>query len=136
MWHAREGTQGKGCQMRHTASKRAGVDYRAKLCWRRIGRVAAAGGSSLPVEIIHDFKSRFGVQIQEGYGLSETSPVATFAPLGHEPRPGSIGTPIWGVECKLIDADWNEITDVDEVGEIAIGVTQSQRYFMSAGAQP
>ncbi|MGH3360223.1 MAG: AMP-binding protein, partial [Nocardioidaceae bacterium] len=83
-------------------------------------RIAAAGGSSLPVEIIHDFKSRFGVQIQEGYGLSETSPVATFAPMGHEPRPGSIGMPIWGVECKLIDLDWNEITDLDTVGEIAI----------------
>lgn len=83
-------------------------------------RVAAAGGSSLPVEIIHDFKARFGVQIQEGYGLSETAPVATFAPRGHDPRPGSIGTPIWGVECKLVDADWTEVTDEDAIGEIAI----------------
>ena len=83
-------------------------------------RVAAAGGSSLAVEIIKEFKDRFHVQIQEGYGLSETSPVATFQPLGAEPVPGSIGAPIWGVECKLIDPEWKEITETDEVGEIAI----------------
>jgi long-chain acyl-CoA synthetase len=83
-------------------------------------RVAVAGGSSLPVEIIKDFQERFHVQIKEGYGLSETSPIATFNPPGAEPRPGSIGTPIWGVECKLIDPEWKEITAVDEVGEIAV----------------
>jgi len=83
-------------------------------------RMAVAGGSSLPVEIIKDFKERFHVQIREGYGLSETSPVATFSPPGSEPRPGSIGKPIWGVECKLVDPEWKEITDVDAVGEIAV----------------
>jgi long-chain acyl-CoA synthetase len=83
-------------------------------------RMAVAGGSSLPVEIIKDFMDRFHVQIKEGYGLSETSPVATFNPPGAEPRPGSIGTPIWGVECKLVDPEWKEITDVDAVGEIAV----------------
>jgi long-chain acyl-CoA synthetase len=83
-------------------------------------RMAVAGGSSLPVEIIKDFKERFHVQIKEGYGLSETSPVATFSPPGSEPRPGSIGTPIWGVQCKLIDPEWKEVTETDEVGEIAI----------------
>lgn len=83
-------------------------------------RIAAAGGSSLPVEIIHDFKARFGVQIQEGYGLSETAPVATFAPRGYDPRPGSIGTPIWGVECRLVDADWSDVTGEDAIGEIVI----------------
>ncbi|MEJ7629609.1 MAG: long-chain fatty acid--CoA ligase [Nocardioidaceae bacterium] len=83
-------------------------------------RRAVAGGSSLPVEIITQVKDRFHVQILEGYGLSETSPVATFSQLGVEPRPGSIGTPIWGVEVKLIDDDWNTVEGADEVGEIAI----------------
>jgi long-chain acyl-CoA synthetase len=83
-------------------------------------RVCVAGGSSLPVEIIRDFKKRFGVDIKEGYGLSETSPVATFNPPDREPKPGSVGTPIWGVELKLIDPAWNEVTGIDEVGEIAI----------------
>jgi long-chain acyl-CoA synthetase len=83
-------------------------------------RVSVAGGSSLPVEIIRDFQERFHVQIKEGYGLSETSPIATFNPSGRPPRPGSIGTPIWGIECKLIDPEWEEITEVDTVGEIAV----------------
>ncbi len=82
--------------------------------------VAMSGGSSLPVEIIKEFKARFGVQILEGYGLSETSPVATFTDAHLEPRPGSIGRPIWGIECKLIDDDWNTIDGADAVGEIAI----------------
>jgi long-chain acyl-CoA synthetase len=83
-------------------------------------RVAVAGGSSLPVEIIRAVKERFGVQILEGYGLSETSPVATFSDPNSEPRPGSIGIPIWGVEVKLIDESWNTIEGPDEIGEIAI----------------
>ncbi|MCU0265686.1 MAG: AMP-binding protein, partial [Actinomycetia bacterium] len=78
------------------------------------------GGASLPVEIIKDVKARFGIQILEGYGLSETSPVATFSDPDRDPRPGSIGIPIWGVECKLVDGEWNELTDLDQIGEIAI----------------
>jgi long-chain acyl-CoA synthetase len=83
-------------------------------------RRAIAGGASLPVEIIKQVKERFHVQILEGYGLSETSPVATFNHLDHEPKPGSIGTPIWGIEVKLIDGDWKTIEAVDEVGEVAM----------------
>jgi long-chain acyl-CoA synthetase len=83
-------------------------------------RVSVAGGSSLPVEILHDFKARFHVQVKEGYGLSETAPVATFNPPKLEPKAGSIGTPIWGVEVRLIEPDWTVITEADQVGEIAI----------------
>ena len=84
-------------------------------------RVAAAGGSALPVEVHKDFQKRFGVTILEGYGLSETSPVASFSPHGKEPRVGSIGVPIPGVEMKLINDDWSEVPDgPDAVGEIAI----------------
>ena len=83
-------------------------------------RVVVSGGSSLPVEIIKEVKERLGVTILEGYGLSETSPVATFSDPHSDPRPGSIGIPIWGVEVKLIDESWNTIEAVDEIGEIAI----------------
>ena len=83
-------------------------------------RISVCGGASLPVEIIKSFKERFHVQILEGYGLSETSPVATFSDPDREPRPGSIGFPIWGVECKLIDPEWKTIEGADEVGEIAM----------------
>ena len=84
-------------------------------------RVAVAGGSALPAQIHQRFKERFGVTILEGYGLSETSPVASFAKYGEEPRVGSIGRPIAGVEMKLINDDWSDLDDfAGEVGEIAI----------------
>jgi long-chain acyl-CoA synthetase len=83
-------------------------------------RRAVSGGSALPVEILKQFKAKFGVQILEGYGLSESSPVATFSDPDRDPRPGSIGVPIWGIEVKLVDKDWISIEAVDEVGEIAI----------------
>ncbi|HET7325884.1 MAG TPA: long-chain fatty acid--CoA ligase [Nocardioidaceae bacterium] len=83
-------------------------------------RTAVSGGSSLPVEIIREVKDRFHVQILEGYGLSETSPVATFNHRDRAPKPGSIGTAIWGVEVKLVDGDWKTVDGVDEMGEIAV----------------
>ncbi|NYG54569.1 long-chain-fatty-acid--CoA ligase [Nocardioides perillae] len=87
-------------------------------------RIAAAGGSALPVEVHREFEQRFGVTILEGYGLSETSPVASFSPYGQPPRVGSIGLPIPGVEMKLISpepGDWSEVEGgPDAVGEIAI----------------
>lgn len=84
-------------------------------------RVAAAGGSALPVEVHKDFEKKFGVTILEGYGLSETSPVASFSPYGQEVRVGSIGVPIPGVEMKLINPEPGSWDDAEgDVGEIAI----------------
>ncbi|MEG9225046.1 long-chain-fatty-acid--CoA ligase [Aeromicrobium sp. Sec7.5] len=85
-------------------------------------RVAAAGGSALPVEVHKNFQERFGVTILEGYGLSETSPVASFSVFGEQPKVGSIGKPIPGVEMKLINDDWTDVPggDPDAIGEIAI----------------
>jgi long-chain acyl-CoA synthetase len=88
-------------------------------------RVAAAGGAALPVEVHKAFEREFGVTILEGYGLSETSPVASFSSYGDDVRVGSIGRPVPGVEMKLISQDgWDEVDpehqDEDAVGEIAI----------------
>ncbi len=85
-------------------------------------RVAAAGGSALPVEVHKDFEKKFGVTILEGYGLSETSPVASFSQYGEPVRVGSIGVPIPGVEMKLLKPEsWDEVEwTPDAVGEIAI----------------
>ena len=83
-------------------------------------RVGVSGGASLPVEVIKQVKERFHVQILEGYGLSETSPVATFSDPDQEPRAGSIGVPIWGIQVKLIDDEWKTIEGADQIGEIAI----------------
>ncbi|WP_435742317.1 long-chain-fatty-acid--CoA ligase [Nocardioides sp. SYSU DS0663] len=83
-------------------------------------RVAVAGGSALPVEVHKDFEKKFGVTILEGYGLSETSPVASFSTYGEPVRVGSIGVPVPGVEMKLVRPDsWDEVEE-GEVGEIAI----------------
>jgi long-chain acyl-CoA synthetase len=84
-------------------------------------RVAASGGSALPIELHREFEARFGSSILEGYGLSETSPVASHTRIGEPVRVGSIGRPIEGVEMKLIADDWATLPDDPEtVGEIAI----------------
>ena len=82
-------------------------------------RMAVSGGAALPVEILEQVEEVYGVRIREGYGLSETSPVASFNHPGREAKPGSIGQPIWGVQMRLVDADWNEVPE-GEQGEIAI----------------
>ena len=82
-------------------------------------RLAVSGGAALPVQVLKEFEQRFEVPILEGYGLSETSPVASFNHLDRERRPGSVGTPIWGVEMRIVDAEDNELP-VGESGEIVI----------------
>jgi long-chain acyl-CoA synthetase len=82
-------------------------------------RLCVSGGASLPVEVLRGFEEVFGAIILEGYGLSETSPVASFNHPDRERKPGSIGQPIAGVEFRLIDDDWNDVAE-GEVGEIAI----------------
>jgi long-chain acyl-CoA synthetase len=82
-------------------------------------RMCMSGGAALPVEVLRGFEEAFGVVILEGYGLSETSPVASFNHPGQERKPGSIGTPIEGVQMKVVDEDDEEVRP-GEVGEIAI----------------
>ena len=61
-------------------------------------RLCVSGGASLPVEVLRSFEAAFDCPILEGYGLSETSPVASFNHPDRPRKPGSIGTPIEGVE--------------------------------------
>jgi long-chain acyl-CoA synthetase len=82
-------------------------------------RLCASGGAAMPVEILRAFEEKFGCIILEGYGLSETSPVASFNHPDKVRKAGSIGTPIEGVEMRLIDDDWNTVPE-GEIGEIAI----------------
>jgi long-chain acyl-CoA synthetase len=79
----------------------------------------ASGGAAMPVELLRGFEQAFGCQVLEGYGLSETSPVASFNHPDRERKPGSIGTPIDGVDFKLVDEQDDEVA-AGEVGEIAI----------------
>ncbi len=75
--------------------------------------LCASGGAALPVEVLKGFEAAFRCKVLEGYCLSETSPIASFNHAHRKRKPGSIGTPITGVEMKLVDA-------VDGIGEIAI----------------
>jgi long-chain acyl-CoA synthetase len=81
--------------------------------------VASSGGASLPLEVLKGIKAKFDVDVLEGYGLSETSPVASFNRPDRPTKPGSIGLPVWGVELKLINDDWETI-EGEGPGEIAI----------------
>jgi long-chain acyl-CoA synthetase len=79
-----------------------------------------SGGAAMPVEVMRAFDEKYGVNILEGYGLSETSPVASFNVPDRKKKPGSIGLPLWGVEFKLIDDAGNTITETGKPGEICI----------------
>jgi long-chain acyl-CoA synthetase len=82
-------------------------------------RVCVSGGAALPVEILHRFEKQFGCEVLEGYGLSETSPVASFNRPGGDRKAGSIGRPVTGVEMRAVGGDGQEVP-VGEVGELAI----------------
>jgi long-chain acyl-CoA synthetase len=82
-------------------------------------RTCASGGSAMPLEVMRSFEEKFGCMILEGYGLSETSPVASFNMPTMERKPGTIGVAIPGCEMKCVDLDGFEVP-VGEVGEIAI----------------
>jgi long-chain acyl-CoA synthetase len=76
-------------------------------------QLCVSGGAAMPVEVLRAFERRFECTILEGYGLSETSPVASFSRRDLERKPGSIGLPVRGVEMRLVDVQ-------DGVGEIVI----------------
>lgn len=81
-------------------------------------RLCLAGGSPLPLEVLKGFEEKFRTRIIEGYGLSETSPVASFNNID-DARPGSVGFPVWGVKIRLFDGNGNDVP-AGEVGEIVI----------------
>jgi long-chain acyl-CoA synthetase len=82
-------------------------------------RVCISGGAAMPVEVMRGFESAFGCIVLEGYGLSETSPIASFNHPDKQRKPGSIGTPVRGVEMRVENDEGEEVTQ-GEVGEIAI----------------
>jgi long-chain acyl-CoA synthetase len=83
-------------------------------------RICCSGGSAMPLEVMKAFEQKFGCIILEGYGLSETSPVASFNMPGRERKPGTIGVAIPGCEMKLVDLDGKDVAPGEGVGEIAI----------------
>ncbi|MFE4752709.1 long-chain fatty acid--CoA ligase [Streptomyces mirabilis] len=91
-------------------------------------RVSLTGGAAMPAQVLHDFQTAFDCVVLEGYGLSETSPIASFNTLQAGPKPGSVGTPIRGVEMRVV-ANGREVPH-GESGEIAIrGHNVMKRYW-------
>ena len=84
----------------------------------RTVRLASSGAAKLDPAVRAAIQERFGVQIDEGYGLTEASPVVTTA-TGIPAPPGSIGAPLPGVRVRLIDADEHDVL-VGDVGEIRV----------------
>jgi len=82
-------------------------------------RLCVSGGASMPVELMRAFEKAFDCMILEGYGLSETSPVASFNHPDRPRKPGTIGQPISGVDMR-VQTDDGEPLPSDVVGEIAI----------------
>ena len=82
-------------------------------------RMCFSGGAALPVEVLRGFEEAFGCMVLEGYGLSETSPVASCNHPDRERKPGSIGTPIRGVQMRVVDKEDHDVPQ-GEVGEIVI----------------
>jgi long-chain acyl-CoA synthetase len=76
-----------------------------------------SGGASLPVPVLEKFEEYFEITVIEGYGMSEGSPVVTFNQLDIGRKIGSVGTPVWGVQVKLVNEE-GETVSVGEKGEL------------------
>jgi long-chain acyl-CoA synthetase len=86
-------------------------------------RYGLSGGSAIPVAVIDKMKEVYGIDVHEGYGLTETSPVATFNHRGKQTRAGTVGQPIWGVDVEIADAETDGsivLLPRGELGEIVI----------------
>lgn len=84
-------------------------------------RYCISGGAGLPVEVKQEFERLTGCVLVEGYGLSETSPVATANPSEGENKAGSIGLPLPGTVIEIISLD-DHVTPMPqgERGEVCI----------------
>lgn len=81
-------------------------------------RLAVSGGEPLPANVTAAFRERFGVELLEGYGLTETSPVVACNTPAHH-RPGSVGRAIPGVSVAAVGAGGKPLPMGAE-GELAV----------------
>jgi long-chain acyl-CoA synthetase len=82
-------------------------------------RMAISGAAPLDPEVLRSFREIFGVDIYEGYGLTETSPALTSSRLGGAPKPGSVGKPLPGVEMRIVDERGVDV-ELGDTGEIIV----------------
>lgn len=82
-------------------------------------RLAVSGAAPLPVQVLGAFRSMFGVDVDEGYGLTETAPTLTSNRMTPRPKPGSVGQPLPGVELRIVD-ERGEDVELGDTGEIVV----------------
>jgi long-chain acyl-CoA synthetase len=96
-------------------------------------RLCVSGGAPMPVPLMQEVEREFGVRILEGYGLSETSPVACFNQVFRASKPGTVGQPIVACEVRVVD-DTGKPVAVGESGEIVIrGHNVMKGYYKRPG---
>jgi long-chain acyl-CoA synthetase len=92
-------------------------------------KVPTSGGAPMPVEVMREFEKVFGIRVLEGYGLSETSPLACFNHFEKPSKPGTVGQPIFGVDVKCFDENDKEVP-TGERGEVVIrGANVMKGYY-------
>ena len=112
--------------LRRRRGEAAGIDVGAIAAHMRL---CVSGGAPMPVGLLEEVGSRLGVRILEGYGLSETSPVATFNHIERPSKPGTVGQPILGVEVACV-SDAGAPVPAGERGEVVIrGPNIMKGYF-------
>jgi len=82
-------------------------------------RLVVSGGAPLPVALFEAYKQRYGVEILEGDGPTEASPITAVNPLHGPKKPGSIGLPLPGVEMRIVDEEDTPLPP-GEIGEIVV----------------
>ncbi len=92
-------------------------------------RMCGSGGAPIPLETLDTWKRHYGSPIQEGYGLTETSPTATWSQGPVKPKFGSCGKAIWGCQIKIVDDEGNTLP-IGKEGEVLIrGVNVMKGYY-------
>ena len=82
-------------------------------------RIAVSGAAALPVSVLEAFRERYGIDIWEGYGLTETAPAATSNAMLRAPLPGSVGAPLPDVEVRIVDDQGRDCSPGDP-GEVLL----------------
>lgn len=83
-------------------------------------KMCVSGGAALPVEVKQRFEQLTGAVLVEGYGLTESSPVACANPVEGTNKPGSIGLPLPGTRIEIRDPESRELMPQGEIGEVCI----------------
>ena len=91
----------------------------SKVDWSHL-KVSVGGGMAVQGAVAKLWLEKTGCPICEGYGLSETSPIASCNPVTSKEYTGTIGVPVPSTLMKLIDDNGNDVTELGQSGEIAI----------------